>query len=462
MRRIIARTESAITLMALVVTIIVLLVLAGATLTLLIGENGIITRAEKAKAEAIIETEREELQLAATASADENLQISTAQRLKDNLHSGWSVSGEDGGPYMATSPNENIFTVDKNGTVVYIGDKETHEHNWGEWIVEQEATCEAKGLRIRYCIYCDAKEEGVLQALGHNWGEWIIEKEAICEEGGIKSRICSRCNTKETRTIAALGHNFGEWTTEKAATCEAEGIEAKTCSRCNAKETRTITALGHNYTKTEVNPSYSGRGYYKYTCSRCQNTYTENTNKDLVIIDGLNWTSSNWTSRFNNSNSSGFYSSGFGGVVSPNKISLVASYIGNYGSAWTGPINLTDAKSVQFTYTQYDNLYYYNAGGIFGIGKKEQRGINTTTVGIADSGDLVKEQNFVSGKYQTTTYTRTSSSNNVAQHTVTIDVSNLTGNYYIKGYISHTSSGDSVQTAYTAYTGMDNIKIIYK
>ena len=462
MRRIIARSERAITLIALVVTIIVLLVLAGATLTLLIGENGIITRAEKAKAEAIIETEREELQLAATASADENLQISTAQRLKDNLHSGWSVSGEDGGPYMATSPNENIFTVDKNGTVVYIGDKETHEHNWGEWIVEQEATCEAKGLRIRYCIYCDAKEEGVLQALGHNWGEWIIEKEAICEEGGIKSRICSRCNTKETRTIAALGHNFGEWTTEKAATCEAEGIEAKTCSRCNAKETRTITALGHNYTKTEVNPSYSGRGYYKYTCSRCQNTYTENTNKDLVIIDGLNWTSSNWTSRFNNSNSSGFYSSGFGGVVSPNKISLVASYIGNYGSAWTGPINLTDAKSVQFTYTQYDNLYYYNAGGIFGIGKKEQRGINTTTVGIADSGDLVKEQNFVSGKYQTTTYTRTSSSNNVAQHTVTIDVSNLTGNYYIKGYISHTSSGDSVQTAYTAYTGMDNKKIRYK
>jgi len=40
------RIESGITLIALVVTIVVLLILAGASIAMLIGENGIITKSK--------------------------------------------------------------------------------------------------------------------------------------------------------------------------------------------------------------------------------------------------------------------------------------------------------------------------------------------------------------------------------------------------------------------------------
>ena len=37
--------------------------------------------------------------------------------MQNNLASGWSVTGEDIGPFTATSPNGNVFTVDKDGTI---------------------------------------------------------------------------------------------------------------------------------------------------------------------------------------------------------------------------------------------------------------------------------------------------------------------------------------------------------
>ena len=43
------KKEQGITLIALVVTIVVLLILAGVSIAMLIGENGIITRASEAK-----------------------------------------------------------------------------------------------------------------------------------------------------------------------------------------------------------------------------------------------------------------------------------------------------------------------------------------------------------------------------------------------------------------------------
>ena len=45
----IVKKEKGITLIALVVTIIVLIILAGVSINMLVGDNGIITQAQKAK-----------------------------------------------------------------------------------------------------------------------------------------------------------------------------------------------------------------------------------------------------------------------------------------------------------------------------------------------------------------------------------------------------------------------------
>ena len=52
-----------ITLIALVITIIILLILAGVSIAMLTGENGIITQAQKAKEETLNSSEREAIQL---------------------------------------------------------------------------------------------------------------------------------------------------------------------------------------------------------------------------------------------------------------------------------------------------------------------------------------------------------------------------------------------------------------
>ena len=55
--------QKGITLIALVITIIVLLILAGVTIATLTGENGILTRAQDAKKDTEIASVKEQAQL---------------------------------------------------------------------------------------------------------------------------------------------------------------------------------------------------------------------------------------------------------------------------------------------------------------------------------------------------------------------------------------------------------------
>ncbi|MFR5190435.1 MAG: hypothetical protein ACLTEH_04230, partial [Clostridia bacterium] len=57
------KQETAITLIALVITIIILIILAGVSINMLVGENGIITQAQKAKENTQIAQEEEQKNL---------------------------------------------------------------------------------------------------------------------------------------------------------------------------------------------------------------------------------------------------------------------------------------------------------------------------------------------------------------------------------------------------------------
>ena len=57
------KKEDGITIVALVVTIVILIILAGISVNTLIGENGIITKAKEAKQNIILAGEAEALQL---------------------------------------------------------------------------------------------------------------------------------------------------------------------------------------------------------------------------------------------------------------------------------------------------------------------------------------------------------------------------------------------------------------
>ena len=107
--------KNGITLIALVITIIVLLILAGVTIATLTGDNGILTKAQNAKTQNDKATVKEKVDLAIAASLDETGKINLEQ-LKTNLNNVDGINPKEGDLTDSSFPLE--VTVD--GTKVTI------------------------------------------------------------------------------------------------------------------------------------------------------------------------------------------------------------------------------------------------------------------------------------------------------------------------------------------------------
>ena len=78
--------RSGITLIALIITIIVLLILAGVTIALVVGDNGILSKSTEAKKQTVVVQEKEYINLAYSASFTKNEgSMVTAEDLQEEL-----------------------------------------------------------------------------------------------------------------------------------------------------------------------------------------------------------------------------------------------------------------------------------------------------------------------------------------------------------------------------------------
>ena len=110
-----------ITLIALVVTIVVLLILAGISISLLTGENGVITQAKKSKEKTIVGDEKEGISLAYSSCKSDNMMENvTANQLEERMKSdGKDVTvTQDGLDLKVRYPKTgHEYTVNQNGKV---------------------------------------------------------------------------------------------------------------------------------------------------------------------------------------------------------------------------------------------------------------------------------------------------------------------------------------------------------
>ena len=115
------KKNNGITLIALVITIIVLLILAGVTIATLTGENGILTRASQASEQTEIAEEKEAIGLAYTGIlADNNGTGVSADELQEELEkNGYSATVVDNGDGTLTVTFESgrEYTIDENGNI---------------------------------------------------------------------------------------------------------------------------------------------------------------------------------------------------------------------------------------------------------------------------------------------------------------------------------------------------------
>ena len=110
-----------ITLIALVITIIVLLILAAVSIATLTGENGILTRANESKTETEIGEEEEAIKLAYNGVMADNLGDGvTAEQLENELQAnGYNATATGENPIVITfgAPSNRVYEIDANGNI---------------------------------------------------------------------------------------------------------------------------------------------------------------------------------------------------------------------------------------------------------------------------------------------------------------------------------------------------------
>ena len=122
-KKILKRKEKGITLIALVITIIVLLILAGVSIAMLTGDNGILTQARNAKEETEKASELEGIQLAVIGSEtkdNEYLDILDEESFKKELEKHFGSEELD---VVANGDGSFIITI--NDRKYYVNDDKT-------------------------------------------------------------------------------------------------------------------------------------------------------------------------------------------------------------------------------------------------------------------------------------------------------------------------------------------------
>ena len=112
--------RNGITLIALVITIIVLLILAGISISMLSGENGLLKRATETKESANIAQEKEQLQLEILGSYNDNGKLEIEKinsNIKQNIRDVTTNEATDFPLIVTYVSSQNSYWIDNNGTV---------------------------------------------------------------------------------------------------------------------------------------------------------------------------------------------------------------------------------------------------------------------------------------------------------------------------------------------------------
>lgn len=167
------------------------------------------------------------------------------------------------GKYFDADKNETTEEALKTPISPYYG------HNFGRWVEEEYATCQAPGKKgYKHCSICnknyDASNTVITDFVipvnpdGHELGDLVAEVPATCKDTGVKAhrdcRLCGKhCDPITRKEIADLtipttnNHTYGELIPEVPATTEEFGVkEHKDCSVCGRhfdKDGKEITEL---------------------------------------------------------------------------------------------------------------------------------------------------------------------------------------------------------------------------
>lgn len=184
-------------------------------------------------------------------------------------------------PYTCSRCNDTYKSYDAS--------KPATGHNWGDWNVTVAPTETTDGEQTRTCSVCGATETAPVPATSHTLVEDTTKYVApTCTTDGEKVYKCtathpgqtSPCTYTTKEVLPKTGHTLS--TTKTDATCTVDGKVVTSCANCDYKAETVIPATGHSYaedTSKYVAPTCTTAGEKTYTCSKCNDSYTETIEK---------------------------------------------------------------------------------------------------------------------------------------------------------------------------------------
>ena len=203
------RNERGITLIALVITIVVLLILAGVSIAMLTGNNGILTQAQKAKSETEKAGDKEKIQLAVNSAKIENEgnQDLSQNGLQDEMDKEF---GE--GKTVVRDNGDGSFTVslvdNKKDYIITSSGEITEGVNWTE-VMASVVAPESQKQTPKNVIGIGTNGEVV------NMDLWLYSFDTVTNGYGLNSKEVFQnteynTNGTNTETIRTAGYNGTE------------------------------------------------------------------------------------------------------------------------------------------------------------------------------------------------------------------------------------------------------------
>ena len=186
------KNEEGITLVALVITIIVLLILAGVTLSMVMGESGIFGKANNAK---------EKTQL---SNAEETIKLAVLENQVKSVSGDVALTNDQLKEEIAKKLTEQGYTV-SGSTVTYYGDKTIDIENY----LEKEST--SKSYNIGDSVTIGSEEFFVISDKGTTvelLAKYVLNSAATAQENKNTNCAFSTDNYWKNETLSSSSPYF--------------------------------------------------------------------------------------------------------------------------------------------------------------------------------------------------------------------------------------------------------------
>ena len=411
------KSAKGITLIALVITIIVLLILAGVSIATLTGENGILTRANDAKTQNQAGEEKEAIGLAYNGVMAENKgEGITAGQLQDELRSNGytNATAVDNGDGTITvtfgeASNRRVYTIDANGNIYDQTDEDVTPPT-GEITLDsaknESMVNETENTTVRVTDGTFTLPGGFKVA--EDSGE-TVEEGIVIVDGSGNEFVWVPAEVNEMAQCSTAGGSCNLQLEGNQVVCKTHGNNTNIVGKLYA------TSLGNNFTADTPNTTYTENSglrepdivsdydsdylnIIKGILTKQTNKYADiDTFKDTMqedynaMIKSVEQYGGFYVSRYEMSKSSNNTAASVGNVTPlVNDSSNMWYGLYAYGKTYTNSANSVESSMIWGS--QYDAMMRWMQSGEHGVDVTKDIGNNrnTSTTTKASSTDVIK------------------------------------------------------------------------